>query len=284
MSIEAITMDGHVLTASSLGALGNAALSDGVLVGCDMSYSNGNVSITEGYIVLGGRVLKISSGTTVSMSGGTTYVLASITVGSNPGASLSCSDTAPTGTPTEVNLSAGGTRTAVIGNISYSGGSYTITKVPASGGGSSGSSGSWTPLWFSDPTWSGDSWTAGNSVTPSDIADFCDLYGISASVTDFYAYAIMFRINPGNSYSDIAELLTSSTVIRPTVSGIDNLSYSVMAATNRSNLHPSYYTRRVIVSSDGTFTFGYASHIQPTIDSSWSNDQILVPVAIYGIA
>ena len=68
--INGIFFENQILTAKGLGAFGNSALSDGILTGCKMSSSGLNVTITEGYILICGRLVKIPQ-TTITFSTGT---------------------------------------------------------------------------------------------------------------------------------------------------------------------------------------------------------------------
>lgn len=71
--IKGIFFENQILTAKGLGAFGNATISDGILTGCKVSASGLNVTISEGYIMICGRVAKIPQ---------TNFVLTSSTAGS----------------------------------------------------------------------------------------------------------------------------------------------------------------------------------------------------------
>lgn len=72
-SIDGIFFENQILTAKGLGAFGNSAVSDGILTGCKISASGLNITISEGYIMICGRVAKIPQ---------TNFVLNSSTAGS----------------------------------------------------------------------------------------------------------------------------------------------------------------------------------------------------------
>lgn len=59
-NINGIFFENQILTAKGLGAFGNSALSDGILTGCKVSINGLSVTVDEGYIIICGRVVKIS--------------------------------------------------------------------------------------------------------------------------------------------------------------------------------------------------------------------------------
>ena len=60
MAIKGITFDEQLVTAKNDGGLYNAILTDGVLWGCGTSVTDGNLNISPGEFLAGGRVIEVS--------------------------------------------------------------------------------------------------------------------------------------------------------------------------------------------------------------------------------
>lgn len=75
--------EGSILPAKGLGAAAHAALTDGILCGCGMTYANGAVTIAPGHVVIGGRAIRIQSSSAVNLSaaGGWARITATFTPG-----------------------------------------------------------------------------------------------------------------------------------------------------------------------------------------------------------
>lgn len=80
MSINGIFFENQILTAKGLGAFGNAALSDGIVTGCQASTNGLTISLSPGYIVVCGRVINISESLSFTVSGSNRFYIIRATV------------------------------------------------------------------------------------------------------------------------------------------------------------------------------------------------------------
>lgn len=88
MAISGVTFSGCHVSARDHGVLFSGLLPDGVLRGCEVSYSGGVATIAPGYLIACGRVIEVESTTTVAVSG--TYAQVVLTIDASvPSFSLS---------------------------------------------------------------------------------------------------------------------------------------------------------------------------------------------------
>lgn len=107
MAISGVTFTGCHVSARDHGVLFSGILPDGVLRGCEVTYSGGVAAVSPGYIIACGRVIEVESTTAVAVSG-TVYSQIVLTVdASTPTFSLSAvsgsSTTFPALTQEDIN-------------------------------------------------------------------------------------------------------------------------------------------------------------------------------------
>lgn len=81
MAFTYITTDGGVLTAKDFGAFVNLFVPDSVAVGCEFNYSEGNITMSSGQLVVCGRIVKNVGSISWSVPSSATkcYIVATIT-------------------------------------------------------------------------------------------------------------------------------------------------------------------------------------------------------------
>ena len=80
-SIHGINFDNQTVTAKDHGHLFQCVIVDGIMSGCELSYSGTSLVITPGYLLIGGREMKLTANTTVIVNGATTgYARVLITI------------------------------------------------------------------------------------------------------------------------------------------------------------------------------------------------------------
>lgn len=70
-SIHGINFDNQTVTAKDHGRLFHCVIVDGIISGCELSYSGTSLVITPGYLLLSGREMKLTANTTVIVNGAT---------------------------------------------------------------------------------------------------------------------------------------------------------------------------------------------------------------------
>lgn len=68
-NIQGINFDNQIVTAKDHGRLYQCLITDGVMVGCTLSFSGTALNITPGYFMVAGRQMKLSANTTVTVDG-----------------------------------------------------------------------------------------------------------------------------------------------------------------------------------------------------------------------
>lgn len=118
MALTKVTFPGSSVTAEHFGGLFAAALTDGRVDGAAITYSSGTLSIAEGYILAGGRLVYNNAALTQAASGATAVqVVLVINTSANSGAGsvaldvrTAASEAALAGlTQEDINLSGGDT-------------------------------------------------------------------------------------------------------------------------------------------------------------------------------
>ena len=71
-SIHGVNFDNQTVTAKDHGHLFHCVIVDGIMSGCELSFSGTSLVITPGYLLIGGREMKLTANTTVIVSGSTT--------------------------------------------------------------------------------------------------------------------------------------------------------------------------------------------------------------------
>lgn len=71
MSFKGVNFTNQRLLAADLGRLLQLLCQDGIVYGCDLSYSGYNLSMSPGMIVVGGRLLRLDTTQTWTISGAT---------------------------------------------------------------------------------------------------------------------------------------------------------------------------------------------------------------------
>ena len=71
-SIHGVNFDNQTVTAKDHGHLFHCVIVDGIMSGCELSFSGTSLVITPGYLLIGGREMKLTANTTVIVSGATT--------------------------------------------------------------------------------------------------------------------------------------------------------------------------------------------------------------------
>lgn len=80
-SIHGINFDNQTVTAKDHGHLFQCVIVDGIMSGCELSFSGTSLVITPGYLLIGGREMKLTANTTVIVNGATTgYARVLITI------------------------------------------------------------------------------------------------------------------------------------------------------------------------------------------------------------
>lgn len=67
--IQGVTFPNQKVSAKDHGALFEKCLTDGIIKGCEISYSGRNVTIGEGYLIVAGREIHLTGANTISLSG-----------------------------------------------------------------------------------------------------------------------------------------------------------------------------------------------------------------------
>ena len=70
-SIHGINFDNQTVTAKDHGRLFQCAIEDGIISGCELSFSGSSLMITPGYFVAAGREMKLTATTAVIVDGAT---------------------------------------------------------------------------------------------------------------------------------------------------------------------------------------------------------------------
>lgn len=70
-NIHGINFDNQIVTAKDHGRLFQCMVTDGIMNGCSMSFSGPALTITPGYFMAGGRQMKLTANTTVTVDGAT---------------------------------------------------------------------------------------------------------------------------------------------------------------------------------------------------------------------
>lgn len=70
-SIHGINFDNQTVTAKDHGHLFHCVIVDGIMSGCELSFSGTSLVITPGYLLVGGREMKLTANTTVIVNGAT---------------------------------------------------------------------------------------------------------------------------------------------------------------------------------------------------------------------
>ena len=68
-SIHGVNFDNQTVTAKDHGHLFHCVIVDGIMSGCELSFSGTSLVITPGYLLIGGREMKLTANTTVIVSG-----------------------------------------------------------------------------------------------------------------------------------------------------------------------------------------------------------------------
>lgn len=71
-SIHGINFDNQTVTAKDHGHLFHCIIVDGIMSGCELSFSGTSLVISPGYLLIGGREMKLTANTTVIVNGATT--------------------------------------------------------------------------------------------------------------------------------------------------------------------------------------------------------------------
>ena len=71
-NIHGINFDNQTVTAKDHGHLFHCVIVDGIMSGCELSFSGTSLVITPGYLLVGGREMKLTANTTVIVNGATT--------------------------------------------------------------------------------------------------------------------------------------------------------------------------------------------------------------------
>lgn len=71
-SIHGVNFDNQTVTAKDHGHLFQCVIVDGIMSGCELSFSGTSLVITPGYLLIAGREMKLTANTTVIVSGATT--------------------------------------------------------------------------------------------------------------------------------------------------------------------------------------------------------------------
>jgi len=80
-SIHGINFDNQTVTAKDHGHLFQCVIVDGIMSGCELSFSGTSLVITPGYLLIGGREMKLTANTTVIVNGATSgYARVLITI------------------------------------------------------------------------------------------------------------------------------------------------------------------------------------------------------------
>lgn len=245
-NIEGLFFEKQILTAKGLGAFGCASLSDGILTGCDVTKNGTTLTMSEGWIIICGRPVKIPQRDfTISASSGTMYhmikasvdltaaadvdVFSQVTVELVSNASLStlfsnnvasgkskpAIATGPYSFTHDINMSANAASTwlllfsfvgSTIGNLSYN---FAVSR-------------SMVELWRNN-----DALTAATAAAfDAQTITLPELYGYNAIM-------IMFR---GNASTDPTYGYSFNSIICPYEPGVDatwayNLTYSYISSS-----------------------------------------------------
>ena len=80
-NIHGVNFDNQTVTAKDHGHLFQCVIVDGIMSGCELSFSGTSLVITPGYLLIAGREMKLTANTTVIVSGATTgYARVLITI------------------------------------------------------------------------------------------------------------------------------------------------------------------------------------------------------------
>ena len=80
-SIHGVNFDNQTVTAKDHGHLFQCVIVDGIMSGCELSFSGTSLVITPGYLMVAGREMKLTANTTIIVSGATTgYARVLITI------------------------------------------------------------------------------------------------------------------------------------------------------------------------------------------------------------
>lgn len=66
MAIQGITFDNQLVSARNDGALYSGILEDGIINGCVLNYTGNTLTIGAGYVIIAGRLLRLTSNETVT--------------------------------------------------------------------------------------------------------------------------------------------------------------------------------------------------------------------------
>lgn len=274
MPIEGIFFENQILTAQGLGAFGDAALSDGILTGCEVSYSNHGFSVSEGYIVVRGRVIKVGANTRIeNVTVGTsavayTAVIATVdtTQGSTEESFNQVSFSVAQGTSIsaitqvtslDINLT-GRSASAVMAIVDTSGSSPEVKSYMRSVGKSL------TNLWERSP------------------AAMAETTILLPSICAFDAILISYRVSVLPD-----ETKAMSSVVCPFSKGSsDSVTFNMIGSwINDSNSNVLYQRQATINSAAGTIKFSNSWWKSSASSSSYGTaTSLCVPVTIYGMA
>lgn len=80
MALQGITFDNQSVAARDHGALFAGILKDGIVAGCDLSYTGATLSMATGYIIACGRLIRNTAAQSVNVTGTSGYSQVILTV------------------------------------------------------------------------------------------------------------------------------------------------------------------------------------------------------------
>jgi len=274
--MEGIFFPNKVLKSAGMGAFGAAAIGDGIIAGCIPSVDGSTISFSDGYIMIGGRLISMHSDSVEDISGDMGYITVTITppTGSDTEYSidLGFSDTEPTDDPDSLNLGGTNPYTGWIAKYERESASspYTVSAREAGGSGSGGSGGSGSALWTNTIAEGSEYGKGGITVPWGNISKSYNFYLITFIVDNTTNFRNLFgQVNIICKKGE--KTLCSASCASPNYSG-----------TSANRL---LYERFVTIDINDGFIFStggwYYTHTKTGGEAS--NGKVMVPIAIYGL-
>lgn len=91
MALQGITFDNQSVAARDHGALFAGILNDGMIAGCELSFSGSTLSIATGYLIACGRLIRNTAAQSVNVSGSSGYSQVILTIDVSNGGTFSFS-------------------------------------------------------------------------------------------------------------------------------------------------------------------------------------------------
>ena len=249
ITAEGVFFQDKVLTPQSLGALGAAALEDGVLTGCGMSLTGKTLNIGEGFIIVWGRVAKVNQGTLEADANGVVY--ADVNTEAAEPVTLDFASSAERGG--NINIGSETTTRGIIATIN--GGK--IIQRPARGT---------VMLWEN----SGTSMAGGTAVSVPGLKGFDNI--------------VIELMRSNDEHGD--EFLTQAGLYLPSTSGEKQYTITQSVAYDETvSGNPAVMRQRNITfdKQNETVTFSTGYYHNHTTDENDTSSGTLVPLRIWGV-